>query len=151
QGIITDRNIKALFPFKNGVYKVKLTQKDIVDAIKTSGQNSKNPADDKGILQVSGINYKMNKKGELLSLSIKNKNGQFEEVNIQNPDANKTYSAVYNGYLLKGKENMSMLKKSQADILETYNWEHTDAFMEYVKSFKNNPVPMKTDGRIEIV
>src|SRR5574344_138757 len=73
RGVLSDgkvnvREISSLSPFKNKMLKVKLTEPELVDGIKFYGSSFESAGKKPGIMQVSGLNYVMDIKGELKEL-----------------------------------------------------------------------------------
>ncbi len=145
-GIITDRDIREMLPFRENNYKVNLKETELVDAIKQGIKSLNVYPYRPGLLQVSGLNYKIGKDKQLKELNIKNPDGSLSPININNPDPNKTYSTIYNEFLFRGKEGMDSLKKEKDFI--TYEWSEADAVNEYLKQFNNTPIKLSKKNRI---
>ena len=148
-GEVTDRDITELTPFNNKILIIRINQKELVDAIKLSGKSFDKPDMKPGIMQLSGVTYKMNKKGELLEANFINKNGEKVPIDINNPDENITYTTAIDDYYGSGRENFSMLNKIDK-ALAIYDFDKDKLAIDYVKERKK-PLEFKPDGRLIIV
>ncbi len=149
KGEITTRDVSSVLPFKNGMVIVPLSEKKIVEAFKYSAKSLVNPGTKPGLLQVSGLNYTVNKSGESLSMDYVDKNGQKQAINVQNPSENKTFRVAMDTYLAKGGDGFTSL--NTMDIAEKKYEEDKDKMTEaYIKKM-NGEVEVKADGRISVV
>ena len=149
-GQVTERDISSIFPFSNKLLKVKLNEKDLVDAIKMCGKTLSAQNHKPGILQVSGLSYKLDSVGNLLELSYADKQGIVRNIDVNNPDENKVYTAVYDEFLVGGGDNLSMLKREDKDIIERYSYDKDKVTIDFIKSL-NQPFEVRKDNRISIV
>lgn len=149
-GKVTERDIASIFPFENKLYKVKLSEKDLVDAIKYAATSMTSHNKKPGILQVSGLTYKIDMQGNLLALNKKDKNGKLTPIDINNPNPNKIYTAVYDEFLVNGGDNMKSLKRNESDIIEKYSYDKDKVTVDYIKTLKQ-PFEVRKDHRIQIV
>ena len=149
-GIITERDISSIFPFNNKLFKVKINEKDLVDAIKMCAKSMSSKNNKPGIMQVSGLTYKMDSLGNVLELVYTDKKGNKRNIDVNNPDSNKIYTAVYDEFLVKGGDNLDMLKRSDSQILERYDFDKDKVTIDYIKSI-HEPFEVRKDNRIQIV
>lgn len=149
KGDITERDINSIFPFNNKMAKVKLSEKDLVDAIKLCGKTLSNEHHKPGILQVSGLSYTLDSTGNLKELYFIDKQKNKHQINVENPDPNKIYTAVYDEFLLGGGDNLEMLKRKDSDIIEKYDFEKGDVTINYIKKI-GKPFEVRKDNRIII-
>ena len=149
-GTITERDIYSIFPFENKLVKVKLSEKDLVDAIKHCAKTLINENNKPGILQVSGLEYTMNKKGEVLDVTFVDKTGNKQKIDVNNPNPNKEYSVVYDEFLLNGGDKCEMLKRDESQIIQRYEYDKDKVTIDYIKSLQQ-PFEVRKDGRIKIV
>ena len=149
-GVITERDITSIFPFANKLYKVKINEKDLVTAINACGKSIIANNSKPGIMQVSGLRYKLNKEGDLTEMTYVNKQGQKRIIDIKHPDSSKIYTAVYDEFLVEGGDNLFMLKREDKDILEKYEFDKDKITIDYIKNLAQ-PFEVKKDGRIQIV
>lgn len=149
-GTVTERDITSIFPFNNKLYKVRINEKDMVDAIKLCAQSLSAKNSKPGIMQVSGLTYKIDKAGNLLELTYTDKQGQKRAIDVNNPDPNKTYTAVYDEFLISGGDNCTMLKRDDKDILERYEFDKDKVTIDYIKTLAQ-PFEVRKDNRIQVV
>ena len=148
-GPIKERDITSIFPFANKMAKVKLNEKNLVEAIKMCGKTLSAHDLKPGILQVSGLKYTLSKDGELKSLSFINKNGTEEPIDINNPNENRIYTAAYDEFLINGGDGLDMLIPKDTDIIEKYDFDKDKLTIDYIKTLKQ-PFEVKADGRITV-
>ena len=152
QGEITTREISSIVPFKNGMALIPLSEKTIVDALKFGAHSLVSPGTKPGILQVSGMNYEINKKGELLSAEIVGKDGNVTKLDINNPSEDKTFKVAMDTYYANGRDGFEMLKSM--DKAEAVFEEDKDYMVaEYIKKLQNEgkEIEIKNQNRIKIV
>ena len=149
-GRVTERDISSIFPFNNKLFKVKLNEKDLVDAIKLCGQSFTAKNNKPGIMQVSGLNYTLDKQGNLLELSYTDKQGQKQNIDVNNPNPNKIYTAIYDEFLINGGDNLTMLKREDKDIIEKYTFDKDKVTVDYIRTLKQ-PFEVRKDDRIRIL
>ncbi len=149
-GKITERDISSIFPFSNKLFKVKLNEKDLVDAVNACGKSLIATNSKPGLLQVSGLTYKLDKEGCLKEMVYTDKQGKKRNIDVNNPDANKIYTAVYDEFLVDGGDNLGMLKRDDKDIIERYNYDKDKVTIDYIKTL-NQPFEIKKDNRIQII
>ncbi len=149
-GKITERDISSIFPFSNKLLKVKLNEKDLVDAVNACGKSLIATNSKPGLLQVSGLTYKLDKEGCLTEMIYTDKQGLKRNIDVNNPDPNKTYTAVYDEFLVEGGDNLGMLKREDKDIIERFNYDKDKVTIDYIKTLKH-PFEIKKDNRIMIV
>lgn len=149
-GVVTERDIQSIFPFNNKLFKVKISEKDVVDAIKKCGQSLSAANSKPGILQVSGLRYKLDSTGNLLELTYVDKQGTTHSIDVNNPRADKIYTAVYDEFLVGGGDALDMLKRDDKDIIERYTFDKDKCTIDYIKTL-NQPFEVHKDNRITIV
>lgn len=149
-GKVTERDISSIFPFSNKLFKVNISEKDIVDAIKLCAKSLTSHNSKPGIMQVSGLTYKLDKQGNLLEMTYTDKQGQTRAIDVNNPDANKFYTAVYDEFLVGGGDNLAMLKREDKDIIERYDFDKDKVTIDYIKTLPQ-PFEVRKDNRIQIV
>ena len=150
KGQVDDRILNDILPFKNELYKIKYSEKDIVDAIKFACDKSFNSHSHKpGMFYVSGLKYSVNDKGKLLSMSFVDKNGNETPINVDNPRYDKFYTTVINDYCAQGNDNFLMLKRPE-QIIEKTGIDSAISVANVLKTMNESP-QIKDDGRIKIV
>lgn len=151
-GAINTRDISSIVPFKNGMMIAPLSEKTIVDALKFGAKSLVNAGTKPGILQVSGMTYKINKQGELLSADYVDKEGNKHALNIDNPSEDKTFRVAMDTYYGNGRDGFEMLKS--IDKAEKMFDEDKDKMVAaYIKKLtaQGKDIEVKADNRIQIV
>ncbi len=103
-GDLTVRQIQATTPMKNKLLTATMSEKQIVEGIKYAAKSVTKSDGYPGLIQVSGLTYKIDDKGNLLELNFVNKKGEKEPLNIETPSDTRTFSVVYDNFLANGKE-----------------------------------------------
>lgn len=161
-GVISTADIEDIAPFPQKLFKITVSEKDLVDALKhcTESFTQKLP----GVLQVSGLEYTVSDKGELIKASLV-KDGEKKPLNINNPDPDNKISLVICNFLLDGKLGFSMFKrdKDQFELIDNnknalegrFNLSKADALKKYVEEqFSINAgksIPLMNERRITVI
>lgn len=147
-GNITERDISGIFPFKNKMCIVEISEKNLVDALNFAGKSLLAPDFKPSILQVSGLTYTLDKKGCVKKAAIITKDGQQVKINVNNPSKDKIYKAAYDDYLANGGDNFKMLK--DVKILKKFDYDKDEIIIRHLK--KQNGIKtleIKRDKRIK--
>lgn len=147
-GNLTDRALFNLTPFKNNMCIFKLTEKELVDAIKNGAKSILREDNMPGIAQFSGIRYTIDKQGNVKEVYFVDKNGQASKIDVNNPNPFKTYRVAADSYVAKGGNGYISNKWDTAE--KTFNFDKDTLAIDYVKK-SNKTIDIKTDGRIQIV
>lgn len=148
-GEFTERDINGIFPFKNSMCIVEISEKNLIDALNHGGKSLLAPDLKPSIIQVSGMTYTLSKDGKVTQAAIIGKDGCKHEIDVNNPSANKIYKAAYDDYLLGGGDGFVSLK--DVNVLKTYSYDKDQITINYFKNRKDNsPIVIKRDGRIKI-
>lgn len=147
-GELTDRDLKTLTPFDNKVWVVKLTEKEIVDALKVGAKSFLDEESMPGIIQVSGLKYTMSKSGEVKNVTYIDKDGSEKQIDVKNPSPTKIYTVATDDYVAKGGNGYFSNKEDCA--IAKYNFDKNKLVADYFKKL-NAPVDIKLDNRITIV
>ncbi|MDD3237715.1 MAG: 5'-nucleotidase C-terminal domain-containing protein [Candidatus Gastranaerophilales bacterium] len=151
-GEITERDISSAFPFKNKLCKVELSEKDLIDALNHGGTSLKTPDNKPNIMQVSGMTYTLDKEGKVVEASILDKNNQPQKIDVNNPNPNKKYIAIYDDYVCNGGDKFDMLKKIDTPaLLEKYDYDKDKVAVDYIKKLNGQPFEIVKDGRIKFL
>ena len=151
EGNLTERDVMESAPMKNNLLKVKITQKQLVEAVKNAAKNTMTAQDGyPGLLQGSGFTYKIEDTGELLELKVLDKNGQYVSVDINNPSEDITYTAVYDSFVAKKDgETPELAPKFKA---QEFDFDKDYTMCQYISKLKDKEaIVIKRDNRIEIV
>lgn len=147
-GILTERDISSIFPFKNKLCKVELTEKELIDALNHGGTSLKTPDNKPNILQVSGLTYTFNKDGKVIEASFIDKAGNKQPIDVNNPNPNKKYITIYDDYMCEGGDKFTMLKKMDT-LLEKYDYDKDKVAIDYIKKLNGQPFDIVKDNRIK--
>jgi 5'-nucleotidase len=149
KGKIDERILNDILPFKNELYKVNYSEKEIVDALKFSCEKSfASSANKPGIFYVSGLEYSVSQNGKLQSLYFINKHGYKEQIDINNPRTDKFYTTAINDYCAQGNDKLVMLNHPDR-IIEKCGIDSGVCVARILEKSKT-PVDIKDDGRIKI-
>ena len=149
EGVVTNKDLTSVFPFPNKLFKVKLSEKNLVQAISQCAESVVHKNHKPGLMQVSGLEYTITKDGKLNSLTFIDGNNQKHPIDINNPSETKTYSVVYDDFLYNGGDDMISLKNQE--VIEAYDFCKDKTTCDYVKKMNNAPFDMKMEGRIKYV
>ena len=149
-GNLTERDISGCFPFKNKMCVVELSEKGLVDAINFGGKSVTRPDYKPSIIQVSGMEYTLDKDGILTKAAVINKNGSKTDIDVKNPSTDKFFTAAYDDYLYMGGDGFVSLK--DVKLLKKYDYDKDQIIIDYLKSDKcsSKDIYIKRDGRIKV-
>lgn len=148
-GKVDTRILADILPFQNKLYKMKYSEKDIVDAVKKSCKSFVNDANKPGIFYMSGIKYMTDTNGNLQSMGFVDKLGNVTPININDPKTDKYYITVLNDYCALGNDGFKNLNQPE-NIIEKYDFDATKCVKEELQKLKEE-VDIYDDGRIQIV
>lgn len=147
-GTLTDRDLVSITPFKNKMCIVKLTEKELVDAIKNGAKSLADVDSMPGLAQFSGVKYTMTKTGEVKSVTVLGKDGREVQIDINNPSQTKSYRVAMDDFVLRGGNGYI---SDKTDIAEAkFDFTKDKLVIDYLKKL-NKPVDIKADGRIKII
>ena len=149
-GILTERDISESAPMKNKLLKTKITQKQLVAAIKSSLQRTFDHKEGvPGLLIASGISYKADDKGNLLEMNFINQDGTKTPIDINNPSENTVYSIAYDSFAAQ-KEGEYPELYPQFET-ENFEFDKDTTMINYLKKLSNkDKLEFIDDKRIEI-
>lgn len=147
-GALTDRDLKILTPFDNKVWIIKLTEKEIVDALRIGAKSLTEEDNTPGIIQCSGLKYTISKSGEVKNATFVDKNGKETPIDVNNPNPFKIYSVATDDFIAKGG-NGYFTNKTDA-LIKKFDFDKNKLVADYMKK-TNKPIEIKADGRIQIV
>jgi len=147
QGPLTTRDLVELTPFKNKICVVNLTEKELVDGIKTGAKSMNEPNKVPGLLQVSGLKYTISTSGEVKDLKFVDKDGKESSIDVKNPNPFKSYRVGVDDFVAKGGNKYF---PNKYDVAETKFDNDKDKFViDYIQK-SGKPIEIKTDGRIKV-
>ncbi len=149
EGTLDTRTLNEILPFKNKAVVVNYSEKEIVDAIKFASTSFGNKDGKPGIMEVSGLEYVVDKDGEVLSMSYVDKEGKKTAIDVNNPREYKFYRTVINDFHAQGNDNYTMLNKfNEAEKVTDYDI--TGCVINCLKK-TDKPITIKDDNRIRVV
>lgn len=147
-GRVDTRDLGLISPFANKVVIVDLPEEEIVNAIKKRIENStKSSSHRPGIVQVSGLKYSFNNKGELLSMSYVDRNNNETPIDIKNPRKDKFYSVSTDDFCLISDGGGLGLSHRLKEAKKIFDHDKDVVVGEYIKK-QTSPIHIKSDGRI---
>ena len=149
-GPVDTRTIYDITPFDNHMMVIKLSEKQIVDAIKYGCHSTTKSSCKPGLLFVSGLRYKANKKGELLNLEFVDKNKQIHKIDINNPSETKTYTVAADDFFATGGDGYIQKNEHPDFVIKELQIDKDILACNYIKKLEQ-PIEIIDDGRIEIV
>lgn len=149
-GNLTERDIQESTPMKNQLYKTTMSEAQLTQAVKNAAYRSMGSVDSyPGLLQCSGIKYTIDNNGILLEMSITDKNGKDNKVDLNNPSETKTYTVALDSFLANGKEYPEMVPKSP---IEVFDFDKDTTMINYLNKMPNKEdLKITDDGRLKIV
>ena len=146
-GNFTARDIGGIFPFKNKMCIVELSEKHLIDALNHGGSSLLAPDLKPSILQVSGMNYTLSKDGKVTQAAVC-QNGKMVDLNVNAPSDTRMFKVAYDDYLLAGGDAFTSLK--DAKVLKKYDYDKDQIVINYfLKNKDSKPLVIKSDGRIK--
>ena len=149
KGKIDTRILADILPFRNKLYEVNYSEKEIVDAIKLAAKSFTNIANKPGIFYTSGLKYTVTTNGQIKSISFINKKGHEIPIDVNNPRTDKYYKTVLNDYCAQGNDGFKELNKPSR-VLNKYDFDATNCVKNILKN-TSEPVNIQDDGRIKVI
>ena len=154
KGTLTERDIMESTPLKNTLLVKKMTEKEIVRAIKDSLQATfSNETGEPGILHVSGLTYVADDSGNLKELNFVDKEGNKTPIDINNP-SDKTYNVCYDSFVAKGTEYPVFVPETMTHktVDKTFDFDKDKLTIDYINKHPDKEqLSVKDDGRIKIL
>ena len=120
--------------------------------MKFSSKSVAHPSGDPGLLKTSGLTYKIDTEGNLLSVNFVKKDGTTEPLNIQNPSESKMFNVAYDNFMAESGEYPPLLIGNKEH--KYYDFDKDKTLIDYIKkmpeSLREN-LEIHNDGRFEIV
>ena len=148
-GPVDSRKVFEVVPLKNNMFKLKLTEKELVDALKKGAKSFNDPGSKPGLIMPSGLKYTVSKQGILKTASFIDKSGKEIPIDINNP-SDKLYTVAMDDFLASGGDGFFDNKIEQNKIDEKYDFDKDKLTCDYIRK-QNQPVEIKNDGRITII
>ncbi len=149
-GPLDSRQVFEVVPLKNNMVTLKLTEKEIVDALKVGAKSYTDPGHKPGIIMPSGLKYTISRTGELKSATFLDKSGKEIPIDVNNPSTTKTYTVATDDFFASGGDKLISNKIEKDEIDEKFNFDKDKSTCDYIKKL-NTPIELKDDGRITVV
>ena len=151
EGKLTQRDVSESVPMKNKLIRTRVTQKQMVDAIKQAAKETlTSTTGEPGFLFASGLTYKVNDKGDLLELNFIDKQGIKNPIDINNPSETVTYDAIYDEFVMM--ENGEYPHLAPKFPVEHFEFDKDKTAIDYISKMQNKDgLVIADDHRIEIV
>lgn len=150
EGPIDTRLVSDITPFEDKMWVINLTEKQIVDSLKVGLTSLQKSSHKPGILFVSGLKYKANKKGELLELEYIDRNNNVRKIDVNNPDTNKKYTVACDDFYATGGNGYLKERTPDSEIVKKLDVDKDKLACDYIKKLAQ-PIEIKNDDRIVIV
>lgn len=148
QGPLTNRDLQILTPFDNKLWIVRLSEKELIDALKVSASSLTTVDNTPGILQFSGLKYTMSKSGEVKSATFIDKDGRETPIDVNNPNPFKIYRVAVDDFIAKGGNNY--LSGKLDNVEAKFDFDKNKLVIDYIKKL-NAPIEISTEQRITFV
>lgn len=149
-GKIDSRLVNDVTPFEDKMMIGNLSEVDIVNAIKVGAKSLTTHNSKPGILLISGMNYTMNDRGELLSLEYVDKNGNKQPIDINNPNPNRKFSCAMDDFFATGGDNYLPTNEKPDFVVAKFDLDKNKLACDYIKKF-DKPIEIRDDQRVKIV
>ncbi len=150
QGPLDSRQVFEVVPLKNNMVKMKLTEKEVVDALKNGAKSFVNPGNKPSIVIPSGLKYTVTRNGVIKSATFVDKSGKEIPIDVNNPNPNKIYTVATDDFFASGGDNLIPNKIKTGEIDQKFDFDKDKLTCDYVKKL-NAPIEIKDDGRITVV
>lgn len=149
-GPVDSRQVFEVVPLKNNMVILKLTEKELVDALKEGAKSFGRSGNKPGLVIPSGLKYTVSKKGEIISVSYIDKQGKETAIDVNNPNPNKIYTVATDDFLASGGDKLISNKIATNEIDKKFDFDKDKLTCDYIRK-SNEPIEIKDDGRITIV
>ncbi len=149
-GDLTQRDIFDTTPMKNKLVTTTINEKQIVEAIKAAAQKTMSRDDgEPGLLQVAGLDYAIDTKGNLIYLNFIDTNGTKTKINTDAP-SDKTYTVALDNFVADGREYPEL----KLPNLKLHEFDKDKTAGDYITKITQEgklPLSIKDDGRLKII
>lgn len=150
EGEVDSRRINDVTPFEDKMMICNLSEKQIVDALKVGAKSFVNPGHKPGILLVSGLQYTVTDKGQLLDLAYIDKQGNKVPIDINNPSTTKKFSVACDDFFAYGGDDYLPVNQNPDYVVKKFDVDKNVYTANYIRNH-NGPIEIKEDDRIKIV
>ena len=138
-GPLDSRQVFEVVPLKNNMVKMKLTEKEVVDALKNGAKSFINPGNKPSIVIPSGLKYTVTRGGVVKSATFIDKSGKEIPIDVNNPDPNKIYTVATDDFFASGGDNLIPNKIKTGEIDEKFDFDKDKLTCDYIKKL-NAPI-----------
>lgn len=149
-GPLDSRQVFEVVPLKNNMVIMKLSEKELVDALKHGAKSFKDPGSKPGLVMPSGLKYTVSRQGEIKAASYIDKTGKEIPIDINNPNPDKIYTVATDDFLASGGDKLISNKVEKGEIDKKFDFDKDKLTCDYIKKH-NEPIEIKDDGRITVV
>jgi 5'-nucleotidase / UDP-sugar diphosphatase len=146
EGKMTSLDVDNLLPFENKLVKIEISEKQLIETLKEGAKSVNDKMLKPGIMQVSGLRYTIDEKGDIGEVLFEEKKGNFIKLNLQNPSDDKKFTAIADEFLINTYEYPTLGKTK---VLERYDFGKEKVGKDYTKKLDANNIEIKLDGRIQ--
>lgn len=149
-GNIDSRLVNDVTPFEDKILIGKLSEKELVDAIKVGGQSFTRTGHKPGIIIPSGLKYTMTDKGELVSLTFIDKSGAEHPIDVNNPGTERKYTVAMDDFFATGGDNYMPTNENPDFIIKKFDFDKNKLTCSYIKKLPQ-PMNIINDERVKII
>jgi len=146
KGKMTSLDVENLIPFENKLVKVEISEKQIINTLKEGALSVNDNMLKPGIMQVSGLKYTIDEKGNVKDVQFKDKKGNLTPLNSENPSDDKKFIAIADDFLISSYEYPTL---NSTKVIERYDFCKEKVAKDYAKKLDPNDIQIKIDGRIQ--
>lgn len=152
-GPIDSRQVFEVVPLKNNMVRMKLTEKEVVDALKNGAKSFINPGNKPSIVIPSGLKYTVSRTGEIKAASFIDKQGKETPIDVKNPNPDKVYTVATDDFFASGGDNLIPNKIQTGEYDQRYDYDKDKLTCDYIKKLvaQNKEINIVDDGRITVV
>ncbi|MEE3348785.1 MAG: 5'-nucleotidase C-terminal domain-containing protein [Candidatus Gastranaerophilaceae bacterium] len=150
EGPVDSRLINDITPFEDKIWIGKLSEKDIVDAIKVGGKSFKHSTHKPGILMISGMKYTMTDNGELKSLKFIDKDGKEHDIDVNNPSTERKFTAAMDDFFATGGDNYLPTNENPDFVIQKLNFDKNKLACDYIRKF-DKPFEVAENDKVTII
>ncbi len=101
-------------------------------------------------LLVSGLEYTVTDKGQLLDLNYINKDGSKSKIDVNNPSETRKFTVACDDFFAYGGDNYMPVNPNPDYVIKKFDVDKNVYTANYIKNLPQ-PLEIKEDDRIEIV
>ena len=148
-GPIDSRLVNDITPFDDKMFICKLSEEDLVRAVKVGGASINTENHKPGFLLVSGLKYVMNGKGELKSMTLLDKSGNENVIDINNPSKERKYTVAMDDFMANGGDGYLAHTRVDDIVVKKFDFDKNKLTCSYIKKL-SQPMTITEDDRIKV-